>query len=192
MSPVSLVNGGEGGGGGVTTRQCCGPDPGPFWPLDPGWVKSKDPDPGWTTRIMFPRAHKPFFWVKILKLFDADPGWKNSDPGWKKVESAINIPDPQHWNKDFDGGPRRATSALRCLCIKWKTVGGNGQVDLLAQHTQNRGGRGGGRACELRVEKEAGKSLSRNFSYRAVGPPPAYQGEGTQPPSLPLSLSQVV
>jgi hypothetical protein len=47
-----------------------------FWPLDPGWVKSQnpDPDPGWTTRIIFPRAYKPFFWVKILKFFDADPG----------------------------------------------------------------------------------------------------------------------
>jgi hypothetical protein len=21
------------------------------------------------------------FWVKILKFFDADPGWKNLDPG---------------------------------------------------------------------------------------------------------------
>jgi hypothetical protein len=41
-----------------------------------------------------------FFWVKILKFFDADPGrrqfgsgiWdgKKSDPG-----SGINIPDPQ-------------------------------------------------------------------------------------------------
>jgi hypothetical protein len=42
------------------------------------------------------------FLVKILKFFDADPGWrqfgsgigdgKKSDPG-----SGINIPDPQHW-----------------------------------------------------------------------------------------------
>jgi hypothetical protein len=34
-----------------------------------------------------------FVWVKILKFFDADPGWKklNSDPG-----TGINIPDPQH------------------------------------------------------------------------------------------------
>jgi hypothetical protein len=30
------------------------------------------------------------FWVKILKFFDADPGWK-------KFGSWINIPDPQHW-----------------------------------------------------------------------------------------------
>jgi hypothetical protein len=42
------------------------------------------------------------FWLKLLKFFDADPGWKkfvsgirdgkNSEPG-----SGINIPDPQHW-----------------------------------------------------------------------------------------------
>jgi hypothetical protein len=29
------------------------------------------------------------FWVKILKFFDADPGWK-------KFSSGINIPDTQH------------------------------------------------------------------------------------------------
>jgi hypothetical protein len=29
------------------------------------------------------------FWVKILKFFDADPGWK-------KFGSGKNIPDPQH------------------------------------------------------------------------------------------------
>ncbi len=41
-------------------------DPVHFWPLDPGWVKSQnpDPDPGWTTRIIFPRAYKPFFGLK--------------------------------------------------------------------------------------------------------------------------------
>jgi hypothetical protein len=30
------------------------------------------------------------FWVKILKFFDADPGWK-------KFGSGINIPDPLNW-----------------------------------------------------------------------------------------------
>jgi hypothetical protein len=44
--------------------------------------------------------------LKILKFFDADPGWKKfgsgmekiriRDPGWKKFGSGINIPDPQH------------------------------------------------------------------------------------------------
>jgi hypothetical protein len=59
-----------------------------------------------------------FFWVKILKFFDADPGWKivgsgiwdrkNLDPEWKNFGSGrrdgknldpgsvINFPDPQH------------------------------------------------------------------------------------------------
>ncbi len=68
-----------------------------------------DPDPGWTTQSIFPRAKKPIFWVKILKLFNADPrsgmekfGWgirdgKNSDPGkHSDPGSGINIPDPQH------------------------------------------------------------------------------------------------
>jgi hypothetical protein len=31
------------------------------------------------------------FWVKILKFFDADPGF-----GMEKLGSRINIPDPQH------------------------------------------------------------------------------------------------
>jgi hypothetical protein len=42
-----------------------------------------------------------FLGVKILKFFDEDPGSgmetvRIRDPGWKKVESGINIPDPQH------------------------------------------------------------------------------------------------
>jgi hypothetical protein len=40
-------------------------------------------------------------WVKILKLFEADPGsgmGKNwiQDPGWTTFGSGINIPDLQH------------------------------------------------------------------------------------------------
>ncbi len=38
---------------GSGTRIRCLFDP---WIRDPGWVKSKDPDQGWTTRIIFPRA----------------------------------------------------------------------------------------------------------------------------------------
>ncbi len=46
---------------------------------DPGWVKQiriwiRDPDPGWTTWIIFPIAWKQFFGL-TLKFFDADPGW---------------------------------------------------------------------------------------------------------------------
>jgi hypothetical protein len=31
-------------------------DPVLFWPRDPGLVKNQDPDPGWTTWIIFPIA----------------------------------------------------------------------------------------------------------------------------------------
>jgi hypothetical protein len=34
------------------------------------------------------------FWVKILKFFDADPGFGILDG--KKFGSGINFPDPQH------------------------------------------------------------------------------------------------
>jgi hypothetical protein len=46
------------------------------------------------------------FWVKILKFFDADPGWKKFGSGMEKIRtrngknsdpgSGINIPDPRH------------------------------------------------------------------------------------------------
>jgi hypothetical protein len=57
---------------------------------NPEWVKKQDPDP--TTRIIFPRAWKQIFWVKIpvLKLFDADPGWKKIGSGMEN----IRIRDP--------------------------------------------------------------------------------------------------
>ncbi len=64
--------------------------------------------------------------------------------------------------------PRRATFCLRSQWIKGKTVGGNGQADLVAKDTQNRGGRERGGRVSWAME-EAGDSLPRNFSYRAVG-----------------------
>ncbi len=54
------------------------------------------------------------------------------------------------------------------LSIKWKTLGGNRQVDLLAQLTQNRRGRGGWWGHVSWGLEEAGNSPSWNFSYRAV------------------------
>jgi hypothetical protein len=36
------------------------------------------------------------FWVKMLKLFDEDPGWKQFESGMEKFGSGINILDPQH------------------------------------------------------------------------------------------------
>jgi hypothetical protein len=41
-------------------------------------------------------------------------------------------------------------------------------------HAESRGEGGGGRVSW--GLKEAGNSLSRNFGYRAVGPPPGYEG----------------
>jgi hypothetical protein len=46
-------------------------------------------------------SKETIFWVKILKFFDADPGWKKFGSGMEKSRipgSAIgkNIPDPQH------------------------------------------------------------------------------------------------
>jgi hypothetical protein len=42
------------------------------------------------------------FWVKILKFFDADPGWKKFGSGIRKGEnsdpgSRTYIPDTQYW-----------------------------------------------------------------------------------------------
>ncbi len=34
-------------------------------------------------------------WVKLLKFFDADPGWEKFGSGMEK--SGMFIPDPQHW-----------------------------------------------------------------------------------------------
>ncbi len=54
----------------------------PFWPLDPGWVKNQDPDPWWTTRIIFPR-----YLNSLILIRDG----KDSDPGWKQFGSATLI-----------------------------------------------------------------------------------------------------
>ncbi len=63
------------------------------WIRDPGWVKNQDPDPGSGFGMNNPdhisESLETFFWVKILKFFDADPGWE-------KFGSGISSPDPQH------------------------------------------------------------------------------------------------
>ncbi len=84
-------------------------DPVPFWPLDPGWIKNQDPDPGSESGTNNPDhisdtgSLETIFWVKILEFSDSDPGsgieniriW---DPGWKIFGSGIRdkLPDPQH------------------------------------------------------------------------------------------------
>ncbi len=87
-------------------------DPVSFWPLDPGSGMGKKSGSGFGIRDEQPGSYFlelrnhfcSFFWVKILKSFDADLGSgmgkiRIRDPGWKKVGSGINIPDPQHWKK---------------------------------------------------------------------------------------------
>jgi hypothetical protein len=51
-----------------------------------GWVKN--PDPGRTTSDRISESFDAIFWVKIIKFFDADPGWE-------KFVSGINLRDPQ-------------------------------------------------------------------------------------------------
>ncbi len=46
---------------------------------------------GLNNSIIIPRAYKPFFLVKILKFFDADPGWKKFDTWDKHPGSATLI-----------------------------------------------------------------------------------------------------
>jgi hypothetical protein len=58
----------------------------------------RDEQPG----SYFLELRNHFLGLKYLKVFDADPGWRQfgsgiRDPGWKKVGSGINIPNPQHW-----------------------------------------------------------------------------------------------
>ncbi len=94
---------------------------------DPGWVKSQDPDQGsesgiqirdpnpgsqsgMETQNKFLRAEKPFFFVKILKFFDADLGsrirdGKNLDLG-SGIQDEKNL-DPRSgtWDgKNLDPG----------------------------------------------------------------------------------------
>ncbi len=61
-----------------------------------------------------------FFGVKILKIFDVDPGWK-------KVGSGINIPDPtffQHCTKVIIICDHRGLQTLKgsILSVKASTV----------------------------------------------------------------------
>jgi hypothetical protein len=62
------------------------PDPVPFLLLDPGSGMGKESRSGSGMNIP-DQSLETIFWVKILKLFDADPEWK-------KFGSGINIPDP--------------------------------------------------------------------------------------------------
>jgi hypothetical protein len=65
-----------------------------FDPLDPGCVKKSGS--GMNNSDHISESSETVFWVKILKFFDADPGYKKFGSGMEKFGSGINIPVPQH------------------------------------------------------------------------------------------------
>ncbi len=71
-------------------------DPVPFLPLDSGYEMGKKSGsvPGSETGMKnldhISESLETIFWVKILKFFVPDLGWK-------KFGYGINSPDPQHW-----------------------------------------------------------------------------------------------
>jgi hypothetical protein len=48
----------------------------PGWIQDPEWVKKSGSGSGMNNPDHISDSLETIFWVKILKLFDADPGWK--------------------------------------------------------------------------------------------------------------------
>ena len=101
-------------------------DPVPFLPLDPGWVKNDYPDPGWTIRIMFPRALKQFLGLKYLNSLNVDPGTgmetiRIQDGKNLNLGSGIKIPVPQHCSPERKGGGvgSVAKGAGNCVSPIW-------------------------------------------------------------------------
>jgi hypothetical protein len=50
------------------------PDPVLFWHLDPGWVKNPGSGSGKNIPDHISESLETFFWAKLLKFFNADPG----------------------------------------------------------------------------------------------------------------------
>ncbi len=77
------------------TNNVANPDPGSRIRclFDP-WIW--DPDSGWKTGSYFLELRTFSFGLKYLKLFYADPGWKNLDPG---QTSRIRNTALQHWKE---------------------------------------------------------------------------------------------
>ncbi len=84
-------------------------------------MKSKDPDPGsWMNNLdHISQSLETIVLVKIHKLFDADPGWKNSDPGsgMEKFGSGIRDGNSRIWDKH----PGSATLVLCSLENRGRT-----------------------------------------------------------------------
>ncbi len=80
---------------------CCGSgseiwEPVPFLPLDPGSGMGKNPGSGsgMNNPDHISDSLKTIFWFKILKFFDADPGWKKFGSGMEKFRSVIRDKHP--------------------------------------------------------------------------------------------------
>jgi hypothetical protein len=105
-----------------------------------------DLDPGWKIWIIFLRAEKPFFWVKIPKFCDADPGsriqdgknsdlgsgiqdGKNWDPGSGIWDGKNSDPGSRIWDK-HPGSAKLEISSRNLLGLKEpsnnRTLGGKG------------------------------------------------------------------
>jgi hypothetical protein len=66
------------------------PGSGAFLTPGSGMGKKSGSGSGMNNPDHISKSLETIFWVKILKFFDADPGWK-------KFGSGINIPAPQHY-----------------------------------------------------------------------------------------------
>ncbi len=112
------------------------PDLVPLWPRDPGW----------TTRIIFPRAWKQFIGVYKLKFFDADPG-----SGIEKIrKTGKNAPVKNVNNADNPVSIRYSVSKCKHLPLRSSQPKNSGRfptenragIFKEAMGARNRGGRG--------------------------------------------------
>ncbi len=84
----------------LLVMQCCGSGSGAFltsgsgiWIRDPGW--NKNPDPGRTSRIIFPELRKKF-WVINTSIILCGPGYGIRDPEFRIFLTL-------HWSRIRDG-----------------------------------------------------------------------------------------
>ncbi len=91
-----------------TIFQCCGYGSGirclfDRWIRDQGWAKNQDPDPGWTTLTIFPRALNQFFGLKYLNSLKRIRDGKNSDSGSGMEKIRIRDKHPVSATLQFSG-----------------------------------------------------------------------------------------
>jgi hypothetical protein len=109
------------------------------WIRDTGRVKT-GPEAGMNNPDHISESLETNFWAKILKLFEADPGWKKvgsgiQDPGWRKFGSGMNIQDPQHWTWEKNSGAGYLVPHLAAISDH---IGHAGVHDDVTGHVQVR------------------------------------------------------